>query len=176
MAIRSTWSSLTSQINWLSYHRMLCLRLRANGIYPMVVEWVQAFLSDIQFRVRVKCKMPDFRRHDQNEHHHSSLRIWWGKIFLFPSLGNRMNKRVLSLFFLLSDFHLLTYATENRRILAGNVRNIKSPSSTTRCYFQIVFLLLANFTTDITKYTRKLIELKGLIYAYWVIIWMRRLK
>ncbi len=34
-------------------HRTLCLKLNAYGINPMVVDWVQAFLSIRHFRVRV---------------------------------------------------------------------------------------------------------------------------
>ncbi len=42
-------------------HRMLCLRLGAYGITPIVEDWVQALLSDVNFRVRVKSKLSDFR-------------------------------------------------------------------------------------------------------------------
>ncbi len=42
-------------------HRMLCLKLRAYGINPMVVGWVQACLSNRHFRVRVNGQVSDSR-------------------------------------------------------------------------------------------------------------------
>ncbi len=40
---------------------MLCWKLRAYGINPMVVDWVQAFLSNGHFRVRVNGQVSDSR-------------------------------------------------------------------------------------------------------------------
>ncbi len=42
-------------------HRMLGLKLRAYGINPMVVDWVQAFLSNRHFKVRVNGQVSDCR-------------------------------------------------------------------------------------------------------------------
>ncbi len=42
-------------------HRMLCVKRRVYGINSTVVDWVQAFLSNRHFRVRVNIQMSDSR-------------------------------------------------------------------------------------------------------------------